>query len=388
MAFILWSVVVLFYVFFGLLYLSIPQLSPLGAMDIPGISYELLGVFLCGYFSALFGYLLFRKCKIPSGAVLVNEYFMRFCSLCYLIFSLSLFLLGVQYYGGYIGFISTPYVAIFYGSAENEIKDVLISSSGLLSIFSILSACSVKKLNIKDKGIIAFSFFILLSIFIQGRRENLLLMIMCFLSYKFFGKKIGFKNLFKALLAVVVLILVAGFGLYLRASSSTSGGNMFDAVSYAVLYETHFTIANLANEIKIHTYNNIPYGGVVYIFYPIMFIIPSFIFSIFGYNKSDVFSMNDPKIYEDKGGSFVFTEAFHSIGIVGVIIHGFVLGVLLIFFLRLAKKNSMLFYHFPLVSLVFVASRKDITYGIKYMSFQFIFMFAFYILYSLLPKKK
>lgn len=44
-------------------------------------------------------------------------------------------------------------------------------------------------------------------------------------------------------------------------------------------------------------------------------------------------------------------------------------------------------FHFPLVSLILVASRKDIIYGIKYISLEFILMFVFYLFYILLPKK-
>lgn len=388
MAFLLWSIVVCFYIYFGLLYLSIPQLTPLGAMSMPGASYDLVEVFLTGYVATLISYILFRNCRTLNSDILTNDYFMRFCSKCYLLVSCFLFIWGIQYYGGYIGFLKTPYTAIFSGNAENEIKDVLISSSGLLAIFSILSVFSAGSFKWKDKILVFFAAIILMSIFIQGRRETLLLMIMCFLSYKFLGKKFALVNILKAAGVAACLIVFAGLGLYLRASSDTSGGSIVDASLYAVLYETHFTIANLANEIKTHVYNSVPFGGVVYLLYPILFIFPSFLFSVFGYNKSEVFAITEPKIYDDKGGSFIFTSAFHSLGTLGVFLHGLFLGMLLIYFYRMAKKNNMVFYHFPLVALILVASRKDITYGIKYISLQFIFMFVFYILYSILPKKR
>lgn len=114
-------------------------------------------------------------------------------------------------------------------------------------------------------------------------------------------------------------------------------------------------------------------------FYPVFFIVPSFIFSIFGYDKSEVFSFNEPKIYDDKGGSFIFTEAYHSLGNIGVICHGVLLGFLIAYFYSSAKASRNMIFHFPLVSLILVASRKDIIYGIKYISLEFILMFVFYL---------
>lgn len=63
-----------------------------------------------------------------------------FFSALYAFISIS-FLWGVSFYGGYITFLNTPYSPIFELS-DNELKDVLISTSGLLSVFSILSSMS------------------------------------------------------------------------------------------------------------------------------------------------------------------------------------------------------------------------------------------------------
>ncbi|EBQ6634799.1 O-antigen polysaccharide polymerase Wzy, partial [Salmonella enterica] len=93
------------------------------------------------------------------------------------------------------------------------------------------------------------------------------------------------------------------------------------------------------------------------------------------------------RFYEDKGGQFIFTEAFHSLGYVGVFLHGLILGVMLIVFYRVAKKSRLIIYHFPIISLIFVAMRKDLTYGVKYISLLFIFMMIFYFIYKLLPLK-
>jgi len=89
----------------------------------------------------------------------------------------------------------------------------------------------------------------------------------------------------------------------------------------------------------------------------------------------------------DKGGQFIFTEAFHSFGFLGVFIHGILLGILLVIFYRIAKRTNLILYHFPIVSLIFVGMRKDLTYGMKYVSLLFILMVAFYLIYSVMPKK-
>ncbi|EBC8997848.1 O-antigen polysaccharide polymerase Wzy, partial [Salmonella enterica] len=106
-----------------------------------------------------------------------------------------------------------------------------------------------------------------------------------------------------------------------------------------------------------------------------------------GLDKQSLFENNEMRFYEDKGGQFIFTEAFHSLGYVGVFLHGLILGVMLIVFYRVAKKSRLIIYHFPIVSLIFVAMRKDLTYGVKYISLLFIFMMIFYFIYKLLPLK-
>lgn len=83
----------------------------------------------------------------------------------YLLLGLGTFFFGVQHYGGYISFISTPYTPIYGGSAENEIKDTLISSSGLLVIFSVVSYLSSSV--DKQKQLFSF-FFYLLVLFFAG----------------------------------------------------------------------------------------------------------------------------------------------------------------------------------------------------------------------------
>lgn len=387
MALLLWIIVTCFYMYFGLLYLQFSGFAPLGAMVLPGIVNDLVLTYVIGVVSVVLSYVYFIRKKKSNFGILNDRNFLSYLALMYCICSLGSFIWGIQYYGGYFAFLRTPYIAIFSGNAENGLKDVLISSSGLMAVFSILCAFQVKKTSRISKSILVVSSIVLFSIFVQGRRETLLLLIMTFASYKFLSEKISIKTITKSLLFVILLFIFAGLGLYLRASSETSGGTFMSAIINAVLFETHFTIANLANEIATHSYNNISYGGLMFLFYPVFFVVPSFIFSIFGYDKSDVFSFNEPKIYDDKGGSFIFTEAYHSLGNIGVICHGILLGFLIAYFYSSAKASKNMIFHFPLVSLILVASRKDIIYGIKYISLEFILMFVFYIFYIILPKK-
>ncbi|MCL2894649.1 O-antigen polymerase [Brenneria tiliae] len=387
MALILWYIVVIFYVTFGLLYMSFPSFTPLGAMAISSAPYDIIQVMFVGGVGVFLGYFIVGKVNIPKINILYNGNFLHFCGLGFCTISVVMFIIGIQYYGGYFHFLNTPYTAIYEGSAENEIKDVLISTSGLLSIFSILSLLSGNKLNAVGKFFVCISFVVLLSIFIQGRRETLLLLIMCFLSYRFLGKNISFRVLLKIIIIASLLIFMAGVGLYLRAYASDSNGSIVDAINYSVLYETHFTIATLANEIRTHLYNDIPYGGIVDIFQPFLFIVPGIVFSLLGYDKAEVFAATEPRVYESKGGQFIFTGAFHSLGLTGVFIHGLILGLMLFTFYRLARRTEMAIYHFPIVALILVSIRKDMIYGVKYISLLFIFMFLFYLIYVILPKK-
>ena len=359
MALLLWIIVTCFYIYFGLLYLQFSSFAPLGAMVLPEVVNNLVFTYVVGVVSVILSYAYFIRKKKSNFGILNDNNFLSYLSIMYCVFSLGCFIWGIQYYGGYIAFLRTPYIAIFSGNAENGIKDVLISSSGLMAIFSILCASQVIKVSRISKWILIVSCIVLFSIFVQGRRETLLLLIMTFASYRFLSEKISIKTITKSLLLVFLLFVFAGLGLYLRASSETSGGSFLSAIINAVLFETHFTIANLANEIATHSYNNIPYGGLMFLFYPVFFIVPS----------------------------FIFTEAYHSLGNIGVICHGVLLGFLIAYFYSSAKASRNMIFHFPLVSLILVASRKDIIYGIKYISLEFILMFVFYLFYILLPKK-
>lgn len=388
MALFFWCIVVLFYTILGLFYLTFSNLVPLGAMAMNGAAFDIAQTIFIGCCGVFLGYWLFSQTKLPKSSFLLDKSFLRFCAFGYFCVALLTFTIGVKYYGGYFSFLSTPYSAIYAGSAENETKDVFISSSGLLAIFSILCFYSSGKISSVVKIFLVFAFVILLSIFIQGRRETLLLLITCVLSYKFLGKKIRFINLLKVIVILTVLLTVAGAGLYIRASSSTSGGSLFSSIGYAILYETHFTIANLENEIKTHIYDGQAFGGAIELLYPFLFIVPSVFFSAFGVNKGEFFSSSEARIYDDKGGEFVFTEGYHALGTVGVFIHGVILGAMLILFYRLARRSEMVIYHFPIVALILVASRKDLIYGVKYISLLFIFMFVFRMIYVVLPKKR
>ncbi|EEU9016405.1 oligosaccharide repeat unit polymerase, partial [Salmonella enterica] len=345
------------------------------------VSTGVVGVFL--------GYFAFSKIKLAGIKDFNNSCFINFCSVCFIISAFLIFALGVAAYGGYIAFLHTPYIAIYEGSAENQTRDILISSSGLLANYALLTSIRVnfKEISITNKVVIAVSLLILVSIFIQGRRENLILLILCFVSFYMLNYKINFKRIIKVSIICIIMFFIAGLGLYLRESTSTSGGSVFTAIPFAVMYETHFSLATLANEVRTHLYNNLPYGGVLDLFSPILFIIPAFIYGIFGLDKQSLFENNEMRFYEDKGGQFIFTEAFHSLGYVGVFLHGLILGVMLIVFYRVAKKSRLIIYHFPIISLIFVAMRKDLTYGVKYISLLFIFMMIFYFIYKLLPLK-
>ena len=387
MALLLWGVITFFYMYFGILYLKFSSFEPLGAMIFPEVVNKLVATFIVGALFTTISYSFFIRKKRKVYNILKNDSFLIYAASFYFIMALGSFLIGIQYYGGYVNFLHTPYVAIFSGSAENGIKDVLISSSGLMAIFSVLCSYQVLTKYKVSKILIALNIVILLSIFFQGRRETLLLLMMTFASFKFLNDKLSFKTLIKALSIIIVLFIFAGVGLYLRSTSETSGGTLSAAIINAVLFETHFTIANLANEIATHTHNNLPFGGLKFLLYPLLFVIPGFIFSLLGYDKGQFFTSTEPRIYDDKGGDFIFTEAYHSLGNLGVIIHAVFLGFLIAYFYSAAKKNSNILFHFPLVSLILVASRKDIIYGIKYISLEFFLLFFFYAIYLLLPKK-
>jgi len=265
----------------------------------------------------------------------------------------------------------------------------MISSSGLLAIFAILTSFEQRIKNIPFVGcmIILVGFFVLLSIFVQGRRENLILLFLCFVSYYIIGRKLNLALLFKVTLLVSAILLFAGIGLYLRETTSTSGGSIITAIPFAIMYETHFSLATLANEVRTHLDNGMPYGGLMTLLMPILFIIPAFFYTLLGLNKDQIFVNSEPRLYMDKGGQFIFTESFHAMGYIGVFVHGLFLGILLISFYRAAKRTKMILYHFPLVSLIFVGMRKDLTYGVKYISLLFLLMVAFYFIYSVMPKK-
>ncbi|MDR6616600.1 MULTISPECIES: O-antigen polymerase [Klebsiella] len=389
MALLLFSFICLFYLGFGFAYMSYQELSPLGAMGYTGIPGDVLVVFSVGYISVVIGYIFATRRKVPRLKTISNPYFMHFASYIYLMLALAMFFAGISFYGGYFGFISTPYSAII-DSSDNEVKDVLISTSGLLSVFSILCAFSGGRSKAVRYTVYILGLFILLSIFVQGRRETTMLFLMTIMSYKFIGEGLKFRNVLKAVIIAALIAMVAGVGLYIRASGDTSGGSILTAINYAVLYETHFTIATLGNEIRTHFYDGRDYQGFLNLLQPILFVVPSFLFYIVGLDKREALGMvtTEPKIYADKGGSFLFTQAVHSFGYMGVIIDGLVVGFLLAYFYKIARSKNLIFFHFPLVSLVLVAIRKDVTYGIKYISLQFMILFLIIILYKILPNKK
>lgn len=389
MVLIAWILVIVLYLICGILYLQFPQLSPLGALSFPDTVNDLIIVIIIGIFGVCTGYISFSRVRLIGIRDFNNPNFINFCSVCFVFSALFVFYLGVHSYGGYFSFIQTPYAPIYEGSAENETKDVLISSSGLLSIYALLTSIriKIKSTTVINKIIIMISLFILISIFIQGRRENLILLIFCFISYYLLSSSINFSRIIKVILILSVLFFVAGLGLYLRESTSTSGGSVITAIPFAIMYETHFSLATLANEVRGHLYNNLPYGGVLEFLSPILFIIPAFIYGILGLDKQKLFENTEVRYYDDKGGQFIFTEGFHSLGYIGVFIHGLMLGIMLIIFYRVAKKSGLIIYHFPIVSLIFVAMRKDLTYGVKYISLLFIFMMLFYFIYKMLPLK-
>lgn len=389
MILILWVSILLFYILFGLIYLTFPELTPLGALIFPDTVNDLLLVVSIGGIGVILGYITFSYIALPEIKDFSKPQFINFCALSFISMSFASFFMGVHEYGGYMDFLQSPYIAIFSGSAENTSRDVMISSSGLLAIFAILTSFqkSIRNISFSNRFIICVGFFILLSIFIQGRRENLILLFLCFVSYYIIGRKLNLTLIFKIISLVACILLFAGIGLYIRETASTSGGSVITAIPFAIMYETRFSLATLANEVRMHTVNGLPYGVVMVLLTPILFIIPSFFYSVLGLDKDQIFLNSEPRLYMDKGGQFIFTEAFHSLGYIGVFVHGVILGVLLILFYRTAKRTNMILYHFPLVSLIFVGMRKDLTYGIKYISLLFLLMIAFYLIYSVMPKK-
>lgn len=390
MVLIVWVLVIGLYFTCGIIYLQFPFLSPLGALAYPDTVNDVLYVAAIGIVGAFIGYLTFLKIRLVEIKDFDNTNFICFCSFCFIIFASVVFSLGVASYGGYISFLHTSYTPIYEGSAANETRDVLISTAGLLSIYALLTSVRVKLKMVtrSNKIIILISLIILVSIFIQGRRENLILLLLCFISHYLFINKINVRRVINIFSIVSIMLFVAGFGLYLRESSSTSGGSVLTAIPFAIMYETHFSLATLANEVRTHLHNNLPYGGVLELFSPVLFIIPAFIYNIFGLDKQSLFENSEVRFYEDKGGQFIFTEAFHSLGFLGVFLHGLILGIMLVIFYRIAKKNGLIIYQFPIVSLIFVAMRKDLTYGVKYISLLLICMVIFYFIYKLLPLKK
>lgn len=388
MACLVWLFFVFLYVFLGITYVYVSPFNPLGAMQYYNLTYPLLFTVFIGSAGVFSGYFFLVKIKLPTLKYINDRLFLKLCSILYLGLSLIIFFLGVQYYGGYFSFISTPYTPIYDGSAVNQIQDTLVSTSGLLANFSILSFLSANKFKFKPSIIIILALFVLISIFIQGRRESLVLLVMSLISYRLLNSSFDFKLVIKVSIWTMLLLLLAGLGLYLRESSTTSGGNIFSAIFFAVLFETHFTLATLANEIQMHLVDKVPYAGAITLMSPILFIVPSFLFDIIGLSKQDFFTNTEVKLYEDKGGAFIFSEGFHALGYSGVFIHGFILGLLLILFYRASKRTGLVIYHFPLVSLILVAMRKDITYGVKYISLMYMLMFVFCFFYSIVIKKR
>lgn len=389
MALILFSVICSFYLTFGFLYMTYSDLSPLGAMGMSGVPTDVLLVFFVGYVSIVIGYAIASRRKSPRLETISKPYFMHFASYIYLMIAAGMFFVGISFYGGYVGFITTPYSAII-DTSDNEVKDVLISTSGLLSVFAILCAFSGGRQKAVRYTVYLVALFMLLSIFIQGRRETTMLLLITIMSYKFMGEGFKFKNALKAIIIAILVAFFAGFGLYLRSSGATSGGSMLSAIYYAILYETHFTLATLGNEIRTHFYDDRVYQGVLNLFQPILFVVPSFLFYIMGLDKREALGMisTEPRAYEDKGGSFLFTQAVHSLGYVGVIVDGLIVGFLLAYFYKIARQKHLIFFQFPLVSLMLVAIRKDVTYGIKYISVQFLILFIILFIYRSLPKKR
>lgn len=388
---LLWMGLFIFYILSGIAYLYFSPFPPLGAMINDDIISNLGNISLAGMLSVSLGYLFvsLSTSSCDAKAMKMNEPFIFFSSILFLIVGVSIFIVGVSYYGGYISFLNTPYSPIYEGSAENKIQDTLISSSGLLLIFSIISCLSTKQHGFAIKAIIiTICLWGLISIFYQGRRENILLLFMCIIFHKIFIGEISLKKLFKLLSLCSLLLLIAGLGLYLRENNTTSGGSILSATLFAIMFETHFTLATLANEMYTHTLHGISYAGFSSLFEPFLFMLPSFIFGVFGFSKQVFFYNSEPKFYDDKGGAFIFTEAFHSYGYLGVFFHGVILGILLGFFYRMAKRTQMIIFQFPLVCLTFVAVRKDITYGMKYVSLMLLFMLLFYLIYCILPKKR
>jgi oligosaccharide repeat unit polymerase len=384
MLFFVWIFFLLFYIAGTGAYLLFSPFEPLGALQYDDSFYYVLLTVFIGALGVFSGYLFLSKINLPRIRGLDSKPFLGFASILYLLLGVVVFFVGVQYYGGYLAFISSPYIPIFGGSAENEIKDTLISTSGLLIIFSVISFLSSAK--DKEKRSLTFflyglAAFVLLSIFIQGRRENVILLIMTFLSFRFFNGRFDAKKYIRLFLIFMLIMLFAGVGLYLREASSTSGGTVVSAMIFAVLFETHFTVATLANELYNHLVDGQPYAGFLTLLNPVFFIIPSFLFSIIGENKQDLFINTDQGVFESKGGSFIFAEAFHSSGFVGVFLHGVLLGLLLMLFYRSAKRTGYILYHFPIVSLLLVAIRKDITYGVKYISLMYLLLFVFYFIH-------
>lgn len=393
MVFFVWLSLLLFYLMGAVLYVLFSPFQPLGAMQNENAIYLLIITIFVGVFGAAFGYSLLTRLRLPTIKDIDAKPFLRFCSFAYLCLSVLLFLSGVQYYGGYFSFIASPYTPIYGGSAQNEIKDTLISTSGLLSIFSFISAFSSVKNEKTNRKLFLYivcsvSLFVLLSIFIQGRRENMVLLVMSLFSYRLFSGTIDVRKIIKLVTLAFLVLLAAGVGLYIRESSKTSGGSVISATIFAMLFETHFTVATLANEIYTHVVDKVEFGGVIGLFEPLLFIVPSFFFSLAGESKQALFMNNEVVLYESKGGAFIFSEGFHSLGYFGVFVHGVLLGMLMAIFYRSAKRTGYLIYHFPIVSLLLVAMRKDVTYGVKYISLMYMLMVLFYCMYFFIPKKK
>lgn len=398
MIILVWALLYLFYLAGAFLFYNLDGVEPLGAMNESGIPQSIM---LCSIIaSAGVGLGAFSCRGRVRHTILTNA---NRLSVTIVLFTccLLLFFIGISDYDGYYNFVTSPYIPIFKSSRENSFSDTVISSSGLLACFTVLS---IFKSSIKTpylKGIIlSLSMIVLLSIFIQGRRETFILLMICYIMHKCSNIKFTLKSISKVVALFVLVIFVSAVGLYFRESEEATGGSLLSSIYLSILYETHFTVATIANQIEYSTTKIQSSYSVLQLFSPIFFVLPRFMFSILGFNKDEFFDITSDIPFEDKGGSFVFSGAYYSYGYLGVFIHALFLGYFLMYFWKLYRQYNLPILIFPVVSLTFVTLRKDLIYGFKYISLLYItILFSIFIIESIslftkpfspcvLPKKR
>lgn len=386
----MWTIVfiatIISYITFGTLYLFLDEFTPLGCMNTGIILQNMCLIILIGIIGVLFGIIILKKIIyklriIKHVSCIANQ---KNIYLCLFIISSSivLFIYSMFLYGGYIEFIKSNYQPVIYGKYQNEVKDSLIATSSILACYSLFLVLAINR-NINAKiFIIASAAIINISVFLEGRREYIILIILTFILTNVNTLSQFIKKKTRLIAILFFGFVISGIGLVLRGDITDNENELIINGVKSTLYESHFTIATLANEVQIHSIDRVPHEGILGLFNPIFYIIPRFMFSILNLNKDELFQNNDIGLYRDLGGSFIFSSGFHYFGLVGVFLHAIVLGILISHFNSMYNKTYNSIYALLASCAIFVGVRKDIMFSIKYISIYFLCIMIFKPIYK------